>query len=108
MDPGTAYLILGVAVALLLGGAVLGLRGGTRAGSADRAAIDRAAADLLHAASGEAEPVEEAAILLLRLQSAEPGAVPPDLRERLEPVAPVIHRVEEYLVDRRLLPPRKS
>lgn len=108
MDPGAAYLVLGVAVVFLVGGAALGLLGGTRAGSADRAAIDRAASDLLRAAGGAAEPVEEVTLLLLRLQAAGPGAVPPDLPARLAPVAELIHRVEAHLVRRRLVPPPPS
>lgn len=106
IDPGLAYLILGLAVLCLFGGAAMGLLGASRAGRVDRDAVDGAVSALLEAGSRDGAPVEEATTLLLRLREAGPGAVPPDLSARLAPVASDLHRVEQYLIERRLLPPR--
>lgn len=105
IDPAFAYLILAAAVLLLIAGAVMGLIGASRAGAADRGAIEAAVADLLEAGSRDEPPIDAAATLLLRLREAPPGAAPPDLAERLAPVADEVQRVERYLVERRMLPP---
>lgn len=106
VDPAIAYLVLGIAIVLLLAGAGMGLVGASRAGAADRQAIDAAVDALAESHATPGSSVEAATVLLVRLREAGPGAVPLDLSQRLGPAAAEVARVEAHLIERRQLPPR--
>lgn len=106
VSPASAYGVLALAVVLLILGAALGIVGSSRAEPARPGALDEAVARLLSARdASDADPVAEAALVLLRLREAGPGVDGAELGRRLGPVADVVRRVEAHLVQRGLLPP---